>query len=274
MEFEAIAAASESISKILFDNFVKKDLERGEIGGKVDSEILREKYSNVLVGDTVWEILVLKVEDWKRLESLSKNRNLDDVSLRDILIRHKRIPTIEKISEKLGTEKGESYRASLEKLESKVFPKSSKGEIWKMNSLEIVHSLIVNVIGEHYSKGDLKEAYDMWKKQTYSKKKSKQNPNREMSTMKAFWKSTGIWVISKGNEESWNTFANEYGPRTKKKIQKLIKMSKEFKVAMLRNRNNCMKYIPKRKPNLRLLCYVKSNIKKIEAYLNGCNEKK
>lgn len=266
-EIEAAAKTNEAISKFLFEISVRKDLENGLLSeADTAPEALRDRYVTVLDSSDVWERLHVQTKNFRPGGDAVKS---DAEVVAKILSRHRRIPPVKKIANVLGDEAGESYRMALESLESLVHFQTDSGKVerWKRRSLEIVHSLVVDVVSRHYGKGDLEGAYAEWRRKTYS---SRRNDSR-MGERKKFWRQTGVWVIGRSDEKKWLAYSRRYGSlEIRKKVRKLVHLCLRLREAVKRNGSRCLRCIPKKRPSYKSISGIDENIEKITAYLSGC----
>lgn len=271
-DIEASAKTSEAISKFLFDITVRKDLESGKLfPSDAEPDRLREEYVGILDCPDVWERLNCHVSEWSR-KAKDVGDLTDSDAMNKIMSRHSRFPTIEKITNVMGTEAGTSYREALEKLEStstsKICLEVSKVERWKRRSLEIIYSLVVNVLAPHMGTGLLAKKYAAWHKQTYS---VAQRECPVMKSKRSFWQKSGVWIVGKSDENGWMLYSRRYGGSdTRKKIRKLIETCKRFRKVIKENGSRCLRCIPKKRPSYRAASTIDENLEKMEAYIAGC----
>ena len=267
-EIERVATKSRAICEVLFEKVIKSDLESGNLGGPMTVEDLKERYESLLDGSAVWEILNCKVESWKE-EETRKYKKADEAALADIFTRHRRIPGYERIEKTLGIEKAERYKAALEGLEAVISidkDENAKKERWKTKSLEIIYALIVDVISPYHGTGKLAAEYDRWKKTVYARR----SKDAESSKKREFWRSTGLWIISRGDEKKWLSYASRQYSNLTKRVARIVHLSRRFRRIMKQNKSNALRYVPKKKPSARSLENLGENLAKIKAYLKGC----
>lgn len=276
-EIEKIAENSKAVCDALFETIVKKDLESGVVGGLINPDELKERYETAVNGSSVWEILGCKISQWKDAEA-GKQKKADASALSTIFQRHRRVPSKERIEQGLGKQKAEKYKAALEQLESVICMDREEGkkkERWKTKSLEIIFSLIVDVISLYYGTGNLMQEYEKWRRSTYSSSKhhdagASTASTEKLDKVKGFWRGTGIWVICKGDEKKWREFAKKCkDKKIRQTIDDTIKLCRKFRGVMKTTRNPGLRFIPKKKPSSRSANKLKDNLDKIKAYLQG-----
>lgn len=218
---ERVIKITKEICNVLFNRVVKPDLESASLCGTITTDDLVDRYSQFVDHACIFESVKSRVDVWKNSES-DKTMLADSSALCFILERHKRIPSVKKIEATLGEDRSAVYKTVLEDFESipafwakmnidenEEDEDGSNGATlsgrWKTKSLEIVYSLIVDVIRPFYGSGRLQEEYVSWRKKTYGVV----NKCPNAVSKREFWRKTGMWVISKSDEEKWLLYGSE-----------------------------------------------------------------
>ncbi len=260
------------VVELLCRRLVKADFKRGNVPRDPQAQTLREHYGQRLADELVteeeWDEVCQVIMSWQDAEEQQARPVLDR-----ILARFSRFPTIERVSEILGTDRAEAYRTALERIEcdqgdvSRRFPPERSAYPWRKFDMDSAVSIVVSVIAPNI--GDeigMSAAYQQLTLELRARRKERSSMSAaEFAKRKAFVRSLGIWFPITKDIEAWKR-----DPRTRDIMPEFIETMNQV-TGRMRMVRSMLQHIPRRRLSTRACADLPANLQRLKAYQRGHN---
>jgi len=243
-----------------------------------EEEVLAEKspaasFTKALIKTQEWEEISQRVLMWQdTADARADGCNIRAVLLK-VLGKIKRFPTLQKVSDLLGEDAAERYKASMETIESNSsmfseFPEEKTAKGWNQMNCERAVALVTDVISPY---GDdpigMADAYARYMAECRAQAKERGMVGQtRVDERKAFARSLGIWLPRPTDHRQWRS-----DPRTRENAPEFLQLSEQV-FDRMRLARSILQYVRKRKFSEKSVADMEANMIRMRAYLRTSKE--
>lgn len=259
------------LTELVTTRMLKSDFDSGDLPADPSPEDLSEFYSSrlasELVGDAVWKRLSDVVSGWEERE-----KEANKPILNRVFERFSRLPTVDRVREVLGQDRGDAYKTAREEIEqdtkaSSLMPSETSAYPWRKFDMDAAVSAIVDVVAPNLDKpeSNMRAVYDrlLWELRARRRERVKMSSAAGIATKKETVRSLGIWFPITKDIPRWNS-----DPRTRDDMPEFLSVMSKV-VNRMRTVRSYLQYVPRRRLSPRACADLPVNLERMRAYMRG-----